>query len=324
MAFFSIIIPIYNVKPYLDECLSSVEMQSFKDFEAILVNDGSNDGSREIAQKYASKDSRFILIDQENMGAGAARNTALSFITKSLGGGGRSNEGYILFLDSDDTFMPDLLEMLYASANKHPDILLLNYNLSDADGKITQTNASHLLRLFSIGPYETKDFLAINNRAPSLITTIIHFVIKKSFFATLNLSFPAQIYYEDVYFCTLLTAHAKQIYVSDICGYCYRQSPDSIMRGKMDLAKLNLSLHSYLFLIDHFSRLKDHRPAINTLYRRTALLCFKHLIRMVQRHGYTKDFSFKLTIPYWHILTPYWRIRHILALLLSLFKIKSF
>ena len=128
MAFFSIIIPIYNVKPYLDECLSSVEMQSFKDFEAILVNDGSNDGSREIAQKYASKDPRFILIDQENMGAGAARNTALNFITKSLEGGGRSNEGYILFLDSDDIFMPDLLEMLHASltANKHPDILLLN------------------------------------------------------------------------------------------------------------------------------------------------------------------------------------------------------
>ena len=97
MAFFSIIIPIYNVKPYLDECLSSVEMQSFKDFEAILINDGSNDGSREIAQKYASKDSRFILIDQENMGAGAARNTALNFITKSLGGGAEAMKAIYFF-----------------------------------------------------------------------------------------------------------------------------------------------------------------------------------------------------------------------------------
>ncbi len=275
-----------------------------------------------IAKEYASKDSRFILINQDNSGAGAARNTALNFLTKTektLGGG-----GYILFLDSDDMLMPNLLETLYITLtkNNNPDILLSNYHLANENGKIIQTKASHLLRLFPTGLYKTKDILTINNRAPSLITTIIHFVIKKSFFTTLNLSFPTRIYYEDVYFCTLLTAHAKEIYISDICGYYYRQSPDSIMRGKIDLAKLNLSLHSYLFLIDYFSKLKDPNPIINTLYKRTALLCFKHLIRMVQKYGYTKDFPFKLTTPYWHILTPYWRIRYILALPISIFRPK--
>ena len=71
----SIIVPIYNVEKYLKECLDSIQAQTYSNFQAILINDGSTDESPKIAQEYAQKDSRFILINQENKGVGAARNT---------------------------------------------------------------------------------------------------------------------------------------------------------------------------------------------------------------------------------------------------------
>ena len=62
----SVIVPVYNVKDYLRKCLDSLKNQTFKDFEAILVNDGSTDGSLDILNEYANLDSRFIVINQEN------------------------------------------------------------------------------------------------------------------------------------------------------------------------------------------------------------------------------------------------------------------
>ena len=73
----SIGIPVYNVEKYLRECLDSITNQTFKNFEAIIVDDGSTDNSFVICQEYVAKDSRFKLIHQENKGLAGARNTCL-------------------------------------------------------------------------------------------------------------------------------------------------------------------------------------------------------------------------------------------------------
>ena len=73
MPYFSIIIPVYNVAPYLRECLDSVLAQTFTDWEVICVDDGSTDGSGEILEEYAVKDKRFKVVHQENQGVVAAR-----------------------------------------------------------------------------------------------------------------------------------------------------------------------------------------------------------------------------------------------------------
>ncbi len=105
----SVIIPIYNAERYLKECLDSVIAQTFKNFELILVNDGSNDRSLEICQQYAGKDERIRVIEQENQGASPARNNGLE----------ASRGKYILFIDADDWMESNMIEELYSTAEEN-------------------------------------------------------------------------------------------------------------------------------------------------------------------------------------------------------------
>ena len=99
----SVVIPVYNVEPWLDECMASVTGQSLREIEIICVNDGSTDASRSILEKYADRDPRIVIIDQENRGISAARNAGLD----------RAHGKYLYFLDSDDFIEPQTLEHLY-------------------------------------------------------------------------------------------------------------------------------------------------------------------------------------------------------------------
>lgn len=98
----SIIVPIYNTERYLSKCLESIRTQTYSDIEVIMVDDGSTDGSRNMANGYTERDGRFRLFSQENAGVSAARNHGLDVA-----------EGeYILFVDSDDWLEPRMIEKL--------------------------------------------------------------------------------------------------------------------------------------------------------------------------------------------------------------------
>lgn len=94
---FSIIVPVYNVEKYLDKCLKSILRQTFKDFECIIIDDGSQDNSNIIIDKYVKLDQRFKVIHQKNMGISAARNAGLDI----------AEGDYITFIDSDDYIADD-------------------------------------------------------------------------------------------------------------------------------------------------------------------------------------------------------------------------
>ena len=104
----SVIIPVYNVEPYLKQCMDSVVGQTLKDIEIICVDDGSTDGSLDILREYAAEDNRIQIIEQKNAGAGAARNNGMRHATGK----------YLSFLDSDDFFEPRMLEKAYDLAEK--------------------------------------------------------------------------------------------------------------------------------------------------------------------------------------------------------------
>lgn len=105
----SIVVPVYNVEPYLKRCLDSVLAQTWEQWECILVNDGSKDNSLEIAKAYAEQDSRFRVVSQENQGLSAARNKGIELSTGN----------YISFLDSDDAIAPTFLERLWQVVDKY-------------------------------------------------------------------------------------------------------------------------------------------------------------------------------------------------------------
>ena len=123
----SIIVPIYNTEKYLDECIQSVLAQSYKDWELLLVNDGSTDKSPFICDRYASSDIRIRVIHKENTGVSDSRNRALD-VAKGK---------YVIFLDSDDYWYDNTaLEQLIAVAERYDlDIVRGEYKAVDENGK---------------------------------------------------------------------------------------------------------------------------------------------------------------------------------------------
>ena len=104
----SVIIPVYNGETYLRKCLDDILAQTLKEIQVICVNDGSTDGTLDILKEYAGKDSRVLVLDQENTGAGAARNNGLL----------HAEGEYLSFLDADDFFEPEMLMEAYRHAEK--------------------------------------------------------------------------------------------------------------------------------------------------------------------------------------------------------------
>ncbi len=104
----SVVIPIYNVEKYIEECLCSVLKQSLQEIEIVCVNDGSKDGSMSVVKHYACKDSRIVIVNKENGGLSSARNVGID----------KAQGEYVYFLDSDDYIKQDALETLYHLAKK--------------------------------------------------------------------------------------------------------------------------------------------------------------------------------------------------------------
>ena len=129
----SIIIPVYNVEKYLDRCVKSLQNQSLKDIEIILVDDSSADSSSSICDNLSAEDNRIKVIHKVNEGAGKARNAALEI----------ARGEYIGFVDSDDFVESDMFETLYNTAEKHNADLVMSGVLF-VDGNIKKAKIEQL------------------------------------------------------------------------------------------------------------------------------------------------------------------------------------
>ena len=127
----SVIIPVYNASKYLKPCLDSIINQTLKEIEIICVDDGSTDNSLEILNEYKEKDSRFIVLTQQNKYAGIARNTGLEKATGK----------YVCFLDSDDFFELSMFEQMYNKIEKdNSDVVVCGYyNYDNQNNKVLNT-----------------------------------------------------------------------------------------------------------------------------------------------------------------------------------------
>ena len=107
----SVIIPVYNASRYVDRVVQCVQLQTFHDWELILVDDGSKDGSGQVCDKHADKDSRVRVIHQRNRGASAARRVGIE----------NARGEYLIFIDCDDIVEEDYIERLYSCLTERGD-----------------------------------------------------------------------------------------------------------------------------------------------------------------------------------------------------------
>ena len=114
----SVVVPVYNVAPYLEQCLDSIVNQTYRHLEIILVDDGSTDESGAICDRYAEQDGRIQVVHKENGGQSSARNVALDMITGE----------WVLFVDSDDWIELNTLELLFEQKDEHADLVEFGWN----------------------------------------------------------------------------------------------------------------------------------------------------------------------------------------------------
>ena len=158
----SIIIPVYNVEKYLRRCLDSVRNQTFTDWQAICVNDGSPDNSAEILAEYAARDSRFVVVNKENGGLSDARNAGMPY----------ANGEYIMYLDSDDFIHPQTMEIAYHLAQRdNSDIVSFTYDRIYRP----QLMVRHVLRMDTDNVVPMRMGKKYNlNKIPTLITDDVY------------------------------------------------------------------------------------------------------------------------------------------------------
>lgn len=209
--FFSIIVPVHNVRAYLRACLDSILDQSFRDFEVIAVDDASPDGSGEILDDYAAADDRVrVLHLAENVGLGPARNVGLDLAT------GR----YLLFVDSDDGLTAGSLEALAKrlTETNYPDILLFDYARTYWWGQESRNIMAHAL--VQAGP----DVFRAADR-PDLLRVLMvvwNKAYRRDWVRDCGFRFPSG-YYEDLPWTYPTLVSAERIAVLDRVCYHYRQ-----------------------------------------------------------------------------------------------------
>lgn len=208
---FSVIVPVYQVQAYLHACLESVLGQSFGDFELIVVDDCSPDGSGEIADSFAARDRRVSVLHlAQNVGLGQARNAGLA----------RATGDYVLFLDSDDTYAPGALQAITTRIDEtgRPDLLVFDYDRTYWNGEAERNQFSALLA-------QTDPQVFALHERPTLLRLIMvawNKAYRRDFLGKVGVTFPAG-YYEDTPWTYPVLMAAGTIALLDRVCVHYRQ-----------------------------------------------------------------------------------------------------
>ena len=209
----SIIVPIYNVENYLIESLDSIKGQSFKDWECILVDDGSPDNSGAICDKYAAEDSRFHALHIENSGVSTARNKGLEVCR------GR----YITFLDPDDSMRPDMLSRMHELILEYDaDVVQVNFYKEYTNTK----RRSHLAKEITI--LDRKQIaleLLKGHRIPNYVWNKL---FKRE---VIDTPFPKGMLFEDIYVMSHWLKNMHKMVIAPDVLYDYRQRRGSTMHS---------------------------------------------------------------------------------------------
>ena len=222
----SIIVPIYKVEKYLDECIQSILGQTFTDLELILVDDGSPDACPQMCDAAAEQDSRVRVIHQKNGGLSAARNTGIE--------AARGN--WLGFVDSDDFVAPDFYEKLYnAAVNADADCAVCSVQLTHEDGSRMDTPPQWKAYGGGYTGEEILKTITWQDNVPYLVAW--NKLYRREVFRTLR--YPVGRINEDVFVFAELFDTIKKVACVEQPLYFYRQRTGSIMQSKCTLRSLD-------------------------------------------------------------------------------------
>jgi glycosyltransferase involved in cell wall biosynthesis len=280
----SIIIPVYNSKKYLVECLDSIISQNFKEVEVICIDDGADFEEVSILDEYSSKDSRIKVLHQNHAGASKARNNGIYHAKGDI----------IWFVDSDDLINPGSLEIIYGlMKNGNLDLLMFGISTIGDDDSLTQKFRNY---------YEKKgDYLNQQLEGKALLTSLVNnreysisaciYSVRREFLIKDQLFFEDDILNEDAIHMPLCLLRAKRACCIDKKLYTYRIRSDSSSKcffSRKRLDSLTMMLGLMISEIERYRKEEDVSNALCQIARK-----FYHEIRRVEAtltDNETRDF----------------------------------
>ncbi len=269
----SVIVPVYNVEKYLEECLDSIQNQTYSNIEVILVNDGSLDNSKDICEKYCKEDSRFKLINQANQGQSAARNHGVAASTGE----------FIAFVDSDDIIRQDYLEVLIRYLSEEVDIVESQFTVHKKE--FFNENYKEINVIFEGDSEEAvkavpKHVLSVNPVTKLYRKSVVEAV-----------PYLEGLIFEDIYSGVGMLKYIRRIIKLDYVGYYYRQHGTSTMHRTFTPKNLDVFTVSDK-LIEMYTDKEELLPYIGRYLVHVTTMHYQDYIR--KGNPYAKVYNQKL------------------------------
>ena len=288
----SVIIPVYNTEKYLRQCLDSVVNQTLKEIEIICVDDGSTDSSLEILKEYAKKDNRFIILTQENLHAGVARNAGLTV----------AKGEYVSFLDSDDWFELDmLLEMVTNIEKEKSEICCCQYkNINTITGEIEGFRGINInCKPNSIVTYNKKDYTnnlySISNPMPW------NKMFSHKFIRDNSIRFQSLISSNDIYFSMLSMSFCNKFTLVIKPLVNYRFNRESSLKNSRDKHPLSF-YYAYKGLYKTLQEYKNLQELKPSFYKAFVSTCIWTLNNTVKKREFVKNYIKNDIVPEFSLL----------------------
>lgn len=250
----SIIVPVYNVETYLEECLDSIQNQTYTDIEVLLVNDGSTDDSQTICERYCQIDKRFRLMNQTNQGQSVARNTGVA----------ASTGDFIAFVDSDDIILPNYLETLMQHMGEDVDIVESQFTIHKKE--FMTENSQDIKIIFEGNSEEAVKVVPNHLLSVNPVTKLYRRAIVEA------VPYLEGFIFEDIYSGVGMLKYIRKIVKINYVGYYYRQHATSTMHRTFTPKNLDVFTVSDQ-LIDLYSDREELLPYIG-----------KYLVHVVTMH----------------------------------------
>ncbi|MCC4346850.1 glycosyltransferase family 2 protein [Limosilactobacillus reuteri] len=231
----SIIVPIYNVQNWLQRCLNSILKQSFIDFEVLLIDDGSSDGSDIICKRFVKIDQRFKYFRKENGGLSDARNYGIE----------NASGSYLIFIDSDDYIDGDFVRKLYSEIiNTNAEVAICGfYRVKENGEKIDEIKLQNVKNNIITGKEAIKISFDDKNKGWALACAW-NKIYKRELFDSIR--FEKGRYYEDGLIFPFLFINLKRVTIIHTPLYYYVQRNNSIMHSEINIKKLTDDNYSML------------------------------------------------------------------------------